>query len=46
MTDGAIELPYRALSYEQLVDDFIAALPSRQLVEPIMTDNPARLYGF
>jgi predicted TIM-barrel fold metal-dependent hydrolase len=46
MTDGSIELPYRALSYEQLVDDFIDALPSRELVEPIMTDNPVRLYGF
>ena len=46
MGDANVELPYRAFSYEGLVDAFIAALPSRALVEPIMTDNPARLYGF
>jgi predicted TIM-barrel fold metal-dependent hydrolase len=46
MGDANIELPYRAFSYDALVDEFIAALPSRDLVEPIMSDNPARLYGF
>jgi predicted TIM-barrel fold metal-dependent hydrolase len=46
MTNGTIELPYRAFSYERLVDDFIDALPSGELLEPIMADNPARLYGF
>ena len=37
---------YRPLSYEQLVDDFCAALPSQELAERIMSDSPARLYGF
>jgi predicted TIM-barrel fold metal-dependent hydrolase len=40
------ELPYRPFSYAQLVDDFIAALPSRDLADRILADNPARLYGF
>jgi predicted TIM-barrel fold metal-dependent hydrolase len=38
--------PYRALSYEGLVDEFIAALPSADLAERIMSDNAARLYDF
>ena len=46
MGDANVELPYRAFSYEGLVDAFIDALPSCDLVESIMTDNPARLYGF
>lgn len=37
---------YRPLSYERLVDDFCAALQSQELAERIMSDNPARLYGF
>lgn len=41
-----VETPYRALSYETLVDDFIAALPSPDLVEQVMGGNAARLYGF
>jgi predicted TIM-barrel fold metal-dependent hydrolase len=45
-TDGAVALPYRALSYERLVDDFFAAVGSNELAERIMTDNAARLYGF
>ena len=38
--------PYRDLSYDALVNDFIAALPSPRLADRIMRDNPARLYGF
>ena len=38
--------PYRELSYTELVDNFIAALPSPDLTEKIMRDNAARLYGF
>jgi predicted TIM-barrel fold metal-dependent hydrolase len=38
--------PYRALSYERVVDDFLAALPSEALADRIMRDNPARLYEF
>ncbi len=38
--------PYRDLSYDALVNDFIAALPSPRLADQIMRDNPARLYGF
>jgi predicted TIM-barrel fold metal-dependent hydrolase len=37
---------YRDLSYEALVDDFLAAVDSVALAEQIMRDNPARLYGF
>jgi predicted TIM-barrel fold metal-dependent hydrolase len=45
-TDGATALAYRPLSYERLVDDFVAAVGSLVLAERIMRDNPARLYGF
>ena len=45
-TDGAVELPYRTLSYDALVDDFVAAVGSAELAERIMVDNPTRLYGF
>ena len=38
--------PYRALSYERLVDDFVGALGSDALADRILRDNPARLYGF
>jgi predicted TIM-barrel fold metal-dependent hydrolase len=38
--------PYRDLSYDKLIDDFIAALPSPALANQIMRDNPARLYDF
>ncbi len=41
-----IVTPYRDLSYDRLVEDFIAALPSPRLADQIMRDNPARLYGF
>jgi predicted TIM-barrel fold metal-dependent hydrolase len=37
---------YRALSYQRLVDDFLAALPSAALADAILRDNPARLYEF
>ena len=43
---AASAAPYRNLSYDKLVEDFIAALPSPALADPIMRDNPARLYGF
>ena len=43
---GAIATSHRPISYEKLVDDFIAALASVELTEIIMRDNPARLYGF
>ena len=38
--------PYRPLSYEALVDDFVAALPSPAHAERIMIENAALLYGF
>jgi predicted TIM-barrel fold metal-dependent hydrolase len=38
--------PYRDLSSDALVNDFIVALPSPTLADQIMRDNPARLYGF
>jgi len=40
------QAPYRDLSYDRLVEDFIAALPSPALANQIMRDNPARLYEF
>jgi predicted TIM-barrel fold metal-dependent hydrolase len=39
-------VPYRPLSYTQLVDDFLLAVGDPALAQAIMTDNPARLYGF
>lgn len=38
--------PYRDLHYSTVVDEFLAALPSPDMIKPVMTDNPARLYGF
>lgn len=43
---AGIVAPYRDLSYDRLVSDFIAALPSPGLADMIMRDNPARLYEF
>lgn len=37
---------YRALSYERLVDDFVAALGSPARADAIMRTNAARLYEF
>jgi predicted TIM-barrel fold metal-dependent hydrolase len=37
---------YRAIDYAALVDDFIAAVKSPDMVSAIMQDNPARLYGY
>lgn len=42
----AIAISHRPISYEALVDDFIAALASAELTDMIMRENPARLYGF
>jgi predicted TIM-barrel fold metal-dependent hydrolase len=36
----------RPLSYDQLVDDFLTALPSTELADRMLRDNPDRLYGF
>lgn len=41
-----LEAPYRGLSYDTLVDEFLAALPSADCTERIMRDNAERLYGF
>lgn len=38
--------PYRNLRYADLMADFIAAVGSAELAERILSDNPARLYGF
>jgi predicted TIM-barrel fold metal-dependent hydrolase len=43
---SAVLLPYRSLRYETLVDEFMAATGSAELSERILSDNPARLYGF
>jgi predicted TIM-barrel fold metal-dependent hydrolase len=37
---------YRPLPYRTVVDDFTRALGSETLMQMIMIDNPARLYGF
>ena len=39
-------LSYRPISYAALITDFTAALPAPDLAGPILTTNPARLYGF
>lgn len=44
--DGAVALPYRKIAYATMVDDFVAAVGSAELCERVLTDNPARLYGF
>ena len=41
-----LEAPYRALSYQTLVDEFLAALPSADFAARVMGENPARLYDF
>jgi predicted TIM-barrel fold metal-dependent hydrolase len=43
---AAIEAAYRDLSYQRLVDDFLAALPSPEFADRIMRDNAMLLYGF
>jgi len=43
---GAVLAPYRKIRYDMLVDDFIAAIGSKELAEQILSDNPARLYSF
>jgi predicted TIM-barrel fold metal-dependent hydrolase len=43
---ASLEAPYRALSYEALVDEFLAALPSADIADRIMAENAERLYGF
>jgi len=43
---GAVLAPYRTLRYDTLVDDFIAAVGSKELAERILSDNPAKLYAF
>ena len=42
----AVLAPYRALSYAQVLDDFLAAMPTAELAGRIMADNAARLYDF
>ena len=44
--DGNTMLPYRALRYETVVDEFRAAVGSDELSERILSVNPAKLYGF
>ena len=43
---AALEAAYRELSYDELVDNFLAALPSAEFAERLMGDNAAVLYGF
>jgi predicted TIM-barrel fold metal-dependent hydrolase len=43
---GDVETPYRKISYNVLVDDFLAALGDIKLARAILETNPARLYGY
>jgi predicted TIM-barrel fold metal-dependent hydrolase len=43
---ASIATSHRPISYQGLVDDFIAALGSVELAEAIMCENAARLYEF
>jgi len=45
-TGDAVAVPYRDLRYEDVVDGFLAALPSAATADKIMIHNPAALYGF
>ena len=45
-TGADVAVPYRPLSYSELVDNFLAALPSAEFADRIMIGNPTRLYGF
>lgn len=45
-TGNAVAVPYRDLRYEDVVDGFLAALPSAATADKIMIHNPAVLYGF
>jgi len=45
-TGDAVAVPYRDLRYEDVVDGFLAALPSAATADKIMIHNPAVLYGF
>jgi predicted TIM-barrel fold metal-dependent hydrolase len=37
---------YRNLRYGTLVDEFMTAVGAKEMAERILSDNPARLYGF
>jgi len=43
---ATVEAPYRNISYQSLLDDFLAAISSQDVADRILRDNPARLYGF
>jgi len=43
---GDVEGVYRKISYNKLVDDFLAALGDKKLGAAIMETNPARLYRY
>ncbi|MGA3306740.1 MAG: amidohydrolase family protein [Stellaceae bacterium] len=45
-TGNAVAVPYRDLRYEEVVDGFLAALPSTATADMILDRNPAALYGF
>lgn len=38
--------PYRPLSYVQVLEDFLAALPEPGMAQRILAENPRKLYGF
>jgi predicted TIM-barrel fold metal-dependent hydrolase len=44
--DSNKPLPYRSVRYTDVFDDFCVAVRSPELCERILTDNPAKLYGF
>lgn len=43
---GDVVSPYRGLRYEEMIDEFTTAIRSEELAERILSENPARLYGF
>jgi predicted TIM-barrel fold metal-dependent hydrolase len=43
---GNIEAPYRKISYNALVDDFLSGLDDTALARAIMETNPTRLYEY
>ncbi|RWX74705.1 hypothetical protein EPK99_22595 [Neorhizobium lilium] len=41
-----VEIPYREISYAALVERFVEAIPDPFLLDALMWENSARLYGF
>lgn len=41
-----VEIPYRSVSYAELVEQFVGAIDDARLLQALMWGNSAKLYGF